>query len=108
MKRTLSQQIAAAVRATYQGHSQLGLTIAHKVFTHLKPFSTPKSNYQTLRTKREIEIVKLAGQSKNNQEIAQLLHLTEGTVKNNITAVFSKLEFRDRIQAVLWAQEHLL
>jgi DNA-binding NarL/FixJ family response regulator len=34
--------------------------------------------------------------------------LSEGTVKNHVTRILSKLEMRDRIQAALWAQRHLL
>lgn len=108
LKRTPSQQVAAAIRTTHQGHSQLGPTIALKVFAHLKPFTDSKVDHQNLLSKREIEVLKLVGQGKNNQEIAQALHLTEGTVRNNITTILSKLEIRDRIQAVLWAQQYLL
>lgn len=85
-----------------------GPTIALKVFAHLKPFTDSKVDHQNLLSKCEIEVLKLVGQGKNNQEIAQALHLTEGTVRNNITTILSKLEMCDRIQAVFWAQQYLL
>ena len=89
-------------------HTQLGSTIAPKVFSHLKPMvPTPQVNYQQLLSKREIEVLKLIGQGKTNQEIAQELYITEGTVKNYVTRILSQLEMRDRIQAVIWTQQHL-
>ena len=59
-------------------------------------------------SKREIEVLKLVGQGKNNQEIAQELHLSEGTVKNYVTQILNKLDMRNRIQAALWTQKNLL
>ncbi len=108
LKRTPSLQLAAAVRAVNQGYSQLGPTIAPKVFAQLKPSTCQKTDYQDLLSKRESEVLKLVGQGKNNQEIAHALHLTEGTVKNYITQILGKLRVRDRIQAALWAPQNLL
>jgi DNA-binding NarL/FixJ family response regulator len=106
LKRTPAPEIAAAIRSVAQGYSQLGPTIASKAFSQLKApagFTPPDS-----LSKREIEVLKLVGEGKNNLEIAQELYLSEGTVKNYITQVLSKLEMRDRIAAALWAQRHLL
>lgn len=52
-------------------------------------------------------LLKLLGKGKKNQEIAQALHLTEGTVKNHITRILGQLKVRDRTQAALWAQKYL-
>ena len=51
-------------------------------------------------------LIQLA-QGSSNREIAHSLKVTEGTVKNYLTRVLSKLGVRDRIQAALWAQKHL-
>ncbi len=108
LKRTPPQEIAAAIRSVSQGYSQLGPTIALKVFSQLKSSPPSPNSYQDLLSKREIEVLKLVGQGKNNLEIAQSLHLSEGTVKNYVTQILNKLEMRDRIQAALWAQQNLL
>jgi DNA-binding NarL/FixJ family response regulator len=108
LKRTPSQDIAAAIRSVSQGYSQLGPTIALKVFSQLKPVQPISNAYQELLSKREIGVLKLVGQGKNNQEIAQDLFLSEGTVKNYVTTILAKLEMRDRIQIALWAQQNLL
>ncbi len=106
LKRTPAPEIAAAIRSVAQGYSQLGPTIATKAFSQLKmpSFETTPSSL----SKRETEVLKLVGEGKNNIEIAQDLYLSEGTVKNHVTQILSKLEMRDRIAAALWAQRHLL
>lgn len=108
LKHTPADEFAATIRSAYRGYTQLGPTIAPKVFSHLKPMGPmPQVNYQQLLSKREIEVLKLIGQGKTNQEIAQELYITEGTVKNYVTRILSQLEMRDRIQAVIWTQQHL-
>lgn len=108
LKRTPSPQIVMAVRSVYEGISQLGPTIAPKVFAQLKPHPLKAQHHHDQLSKRELEVLKLVGQGKNNQEIAQMLYLTEGTVKNYITQILNKLNVRSRTQAALWVQQHLL
>ena len=55
----------------------------------------------------EIEILKLIGKGKNNREISLDLHLTEGTVKNYVTNIFTYLNLRDRLQVALWVAQNL-
>lgn len=59
-------------------------------------------------TTREKEIVKLIGRGKTNKEIASELFLSEGTVKNHITNILSKLYLRDRTQLALYAAQNKL
>ncbi|MGD1856316.1 MAG: response regulator [Leptolyngbyaceae cyanobacterium] len=108
LKSTPAKQVAIAIRNLHQGYSQLGPTIAPKVFSHVKPDNSPKAESQTLFNERELEILKLLGRGHSNREIAAALHLTEGTVKNHLTNIFSQLDVRDRTQAALWAHQHLL
>jgi DNA-binding NarL/FixJ family response regulator len=56
-------------------------------------------------TPREEEILRLVARGRSNQEIARVLFLTEGTVKNYISRIYAKLPARDRAQAVLYAIE---
>jgi DNA-binding NarL/FixJ family response regulator len=106
LKRTPAPEIAQAIRAVAQGYSQLGPTIAPKAFAQLKAQSTVF--FLEALSKRELEVLKLIGQGKKNQAIAQELFLSEGTVKNHVTAILNKLELPDRVQAALWAQRNLL
>jgi DNA-binding NarL/FixJ family response regulator len=109
LKRTPIEQITVAIRSASQGYSQLGPTIAPKIFGQMQP-AAPAIEFNTVVTglsKRELEVLKLIAAGKNNQEISRSLHLTEGTVRNYITNILSQLDVRDRVQAILWAQKNL-
>ncbi|MFC4857678.1 response regulator [Actinophytocola glycyrrhizae] len=54
-------------------------------------------------TDRELEVLRLMAQSYTNREIAELLFLAEGTVKNHVSTILLKLGARDRTKAVLRA-----
>ncbi|MDV3349070.1 response regulator transcription factor [Leptothoe sp. LEGE 181152] len=108
LKSTPAKQVAIAIRNLHQGYSQLGPTIAPKVFSHVKSDNGTKTDVDILFNNREIDILKLLGQGHSNREIAAALHLTEGTVKNHLTNIFSQLDVRDRTQAALWAHQNLL
>jgi DNA-binding NarL/FixJ family response regulator len=107
LKSTPSKQVAAAVRTLSQGYSQLGPTIAPKLFAQLQSMALPpREGVQDRFSDRELEILKLLGQGNTNQDIAQTLHLAHGTVKNHISRILSELGVSDRTQAALWAKQH--
>ena len=109
LKSTPAPEVAAAIRNLHRGYSQLGPTIAPKVFSQLNPNAGgDKANYHNQFSERELTILKLLGQGKSNREIATDLNLTEGTIKNHLTNIFCQLDVRDRTQAALWAHQHLL
>lgn len=69
--------------------------------------SRPGTRDDSLRgvslTEREVSILRLVAGGYSNKEIGRSLHLSEGTVKNYITELLSKLDCRDRTHAVLKA-----
>jgi DNA-binding NarL/FixJ family response regulator len=109
LKSTPSEQLATAIRSLQQGYSQLGPTIAPKVFAQINPLLAESRERPTPTelSPRERDVLLLIGQGYSNREIATRLFISEGTVKNYVTQVLSKLELRDRTQAALWATQNL-
>jgi DNA-binding NarL/FixJ family response regulator len=107
LKSTPSGQLATAIRTLHQGHSQLGPTIASKVFAQINQPITATIESAYRFSDRESEILALLGKGLNNREIAQQLYLTEGTVKNHISRILAEMGMRDRTQVALWAQKNL-
>ncbi len=54
-------------------------------------------------TRKERDVLRLIAGGLSNREIATVIHLTEGTIKNHVSSILSKLNCRDRTQAVLYA-----
>jgi len=112
LKDTSGDHLAEAVRGVLRGESQIDPTVARKVlreFQHVtaanKVVTPPALEEEPLEklTDREEEILKLLAAGLSNKEIAQQLSLSEGTVKNHISAILAKLHANDRTQAVLTA-----
>ena len=66
----------------------------------------PSSESPDPLTGREVEILRLIARGHNNREIGEALSITEGTVKNYVSSILSKMGVRDRTRAVLHALEH--
>ncbi len=77
--------------------------------TELRRAPSPRSQLSgertMLLTKREQEVLGMLGAGMSNAEIAQRLHLVEGTIKTYVSAIFTQLEVRNRVQAAIIAYE---
>ena len=108
-----SDALAEAIRAAVRGESPLQPSVARKVLSRLRdgaiamppPPPLPAGAEGPL-TAREIDVLRLLATGATNREIAEQLFLTEGTVKNYISAILAKTGLRDRTQAALFAIRH--
>ena len=125
LKDITAEQLAMTIRTAARGQVLLQPDIASKVISAFTNASstrpptastnyTPSSpsttyidaaSYVEQLTEREREILALVAQGASNRQVAERLYLTEGTVKNHMSSILSKLGVRDRTQAVLKAKE---
>jgi DNA-binding NarL/FixJ family response regulator len=112
-----SDALADAVRAASRGEAPLQPSVARKILGRLRATRAERRPELDARlaglggealSERELEVLRLLGQGAANREIAERLSLTEGTVKNYISAILSKLGLHDRTQAALFAVRHNL
>ena len=122
-----AQDLANAIRAVSQGVYQLDASVIERMIeTHDGPKSAkpddaearsmpslPNAKRHTAAdsldaaalTNREREILRLIARGATNREVADSLVISEGTVKNHLSNIFSRLGLRDRTQAVMYARE---
>jgi len=106
------EELSHAIRVVARGEALLQPQVTARVlkeFSRLAGQSAParpkaKPLAEPL-TERETEVLRLIVSGATNQDIAEQLHIGLGTVKHHVRAVFAKLGARDRVQAVLMAQE---
>lgn len=104
-----SDALADAVRSASRGDSPLQPSVARKLLRRLRenPGELERRNAPVstadLFTGRELDVVRLLGTGRTNREIAEKLSLTEGTVKNYISAILAKTGLHDRTQAALFS-----
>lgn len=103
-----SEYIVRAIKSAYNGGMLLDPEVTTKV---IKAFNSIvdsneyyiQDNKLELLTTRELDVVKLISQGKNNKEISKALYITEGTVKNYVTRILSKLELKSRTELAIYA-----
>lgn len=100
------EQLATAIRTVANGGTLINPMVTERILRGLeKTTVTPQAltNPQDPLTTRETEILRLMTGGYSNLEIAGALDLSEGTVKNHVSSILSKLGVRDRTRAVLKA-----
>ena len=102
------EQLADAVRVTAAGDALLAPAITRRLieeFVRRPPPGSGSPAVLSQLTERELEVLKLIARGLSNAEIASTLFLSEATVKTHITHLLTKLNLRDRVQAVVLAYE---
>ena len=109
LKGVSMEGLKQAIMTVHRGGSMINPDIATKV---IRLFSQMAQSDFAIEvdekgsdelTKSEKIIIQRVGQGLSNKEIAGKLYLSEGTVRNNISRILSKLGLRDRTQLAIWA-----
>ena len=108
LKDVRPEQLADAVRTVAAGEALLAPAITRRLieqFVRRPPPGAERPRELELLTVRELDVLVLVARGLSNGEIARALFLTEATVKTHLTHILTKLELRDRVQAVVLAYE---
>jgi two-component system, NarL family, response regulator DegU len=107
LKDSDSSQIVQAIRSVYRGDSLIHPAVASKILAEFSLMAQKKGKKSAWvehdLTEREITVLKLVADGKTNKEIANVLDLSEKTVKNHVRNIFHKLQVYDRTQAAILA-----
>ena len=106
LKDSSMQDLVAGIRAAASGESLISPQIAAKVLRLLRSQSSSTDSAARIRaelSEREIEVLRLIANGKDNAEIARDLFISPKTVKNHISNILMKLQIENRIQAAVYA-----
>jgi DNA-binding NarL/FixJ family response regulator len=106
LKDSSIQDLIGGIRAAAAGESLISPQIAAKVLRRLRSQSSSVDAAETIRAElsdREIEVLKLIANGKDNAQIARELFISPKTVKNHISNILMKLQIENRIQAAVYA-----
>ena len=101
-------ELEQSIHTVHAGGAMINPDVATKVVDFFSEMA--QSNYDVMIqpenisdiTDAEWDIIKLVGRGMSNKEIAQHLKLSEGTVRNYLSTILSKLNLRDRTQLAIW------
>jgi DNA-binding NarL/FixJ family response regulator len=106
LKDSSMEDLIAGIRAAAVGESLISPQIAAKVLQRLRAESKDAEAAETIRAElsdRELEVLKLIANGKDNAQIARELFISPKTVKNHISNILMKLQIENRIQAAVYA-----
>ena len=100
------EEVMRGIRSAAVGEALISPTIAGKVLERVRSSGASPDAAETIRaelSEREIEVLKLIANGKDNSQIAADLHISPKTVKNHISNILMKLQIENRIQAAVYA-----
>jgi DNA-binding NarL/FixJ family response regulator len=107
LKDTPISGLVQGIRAAAIGESIVSPTIAAKVLQRVREGGAMQKNgtepVKTELSRRELQVLKLIANGKDNASIAAELHISPKTVKNHISNILMKLQIENRIQAAVYA-----
>jgi DNA-binding NarL/FixJ family response regulator len=106
LKNSSYDSLHEGIRTVYNGNAVIHSEVLPRLMVKDKEKEVcdkQKIKHDTTLTDRELNIIEEIANGLSNKEISDKLFLTEGTIKNNITTILSKLSLRDRTQIAIYA-----
>ena len=111
LKSSDAQHIIDTIYAVLDGKvvidREIALFISNTLKKETSSFPSDVNVRKSELTERELDIVKLIAQGYSNKEIANLLFISEGTVRNYISSILQKLQFKNRTQIAIYYYKNL-
>ncbi len=109
LKQIDSKDLIRAIEAASKGEATLDPSLTQRVFNEMRRAiqNEEKAAFTNL-TPQEMQVLALIAEGKTNREIAEALFLSEGTVRNYVSSVLSKLGVSNRAEAAAYAVQHHL
>ena len=108
LKEATAEELISATRTVAGGGSWLDPAVTARVLEAYRSTVVPRLREATRAaelTSRELEVLRQMATGASNAEIARRLMVSEATVKTHVARILSKLDLRDRVQAVVLAYE---
>lgn len=103
LKDSSDEVLYEGIKSSFYGNIVFDKNVADKIISTENVVCLDKIIEKFNLTKKEIDIISLIADGLNNKEISEKLFLSEGTIKNNVTNILSKLNLRDRTQIAIFA-----
>lgn len=109
LKQIDSEGLVKSLEAVARGEASLDPAVTQRVFQEVRRAVKEEeaASFSDL-SQQEKMVLKLVSEGKTNREIAQSLYLGEGTVRNYVSSILSKLSVSNRAEAAAYAVEHNL
>ena len=107
LKQLDTDELLRAVRAIGQGDAVLDPAVTQKLLAGVRQAKqdAQAAAFRDL-SERELEVLALVAEGKTNAEVAEVLILSEKTVRNHVSVILSKLHLTNRIEAATYAVRH--
>jgi DNA-binding NarL/FixJ family response regulator len=107
LKDTPPDELAEAIRVVARGDALLSPSITRKLLEEFTKTPSARTSMPAMDqlTERELDVLRELARGLSNTEIAEELYVSETTVKTHISHILTKLQLRDRVQAVVAAYE---
>jgi len=109
LKQIGGDDLVRAIESVGRGEALLDPTLIQKVFTRVREAARKEEAAAFAElTDQELRVLAQVAEGKTNREIAKALYLGEGTVRNYVSSILSKLNLTNRAEAAAYAVEHNL
>lgn len=109
LKQADSGDLLRAIESAARGESTLDPSLTQRVFVEVRrSIQREEAAAFTDLTPQEMQVLSLIAEGQTNREIADKLFLSEGTVRNYVSSILSKLEVSNRAEAAAYAIQHHL